>query len=123
MRPARINVNANVTMAIVKTQEVWARVQPNSFSRGSTKTLQAYKEPSARFIDIPPITTRQRFMIRLSATDAYGSAFRWPPLYRKSVVGYFERRDIHLSRNRATRLHTCPGSGFTPGCIKLSVLV
>src|SRR5438093_13314252 len=83
MRTARINVNANVTMAIVKTQEVWARVQPNSFSRGSTKTLQAYKEPSARFIDIPPITTRQRFMIRLSATDAYGSAFRWPPLYRK----------------------------------------
>src|SRR6266705_4972588 len=85
MRPARINVNANVTMAIVKTHEVWARVQPNSFSRGSTKTLQAYKEPSARFIDIPPITTRQRFMTRLSATDAYCSAFRWPPLYRKSV--------------------------------------
>src|SRR2546422_9959537 len=63
MRPAKINVDANVTIAIVNTHEVCARFQPNSFSSGSTNTLQAYNDPSARFIDIPPMTTRQRFII------------------------------------------------------------
>ena len=39
-----MNVVANVTMAIVKTQEVCARVHPNSCSSGRTKTLQAYDD-------------------------------------------------------------------------------
>ena len=34
-----MNDSAKQTIAIVKTQDVCARVQPNSFSRGRTKTL------------------------------------------------------------------------------------
>src|SRR6266853_292731 len=64
MRPASTNVLAKTTTAIVYTHDVWLRVHPNSFSSGSTKTLHAYNEPSARFIDTPPTTTRQRFMKR-----------------------------------------------------------
>ncbi len=41
IRPATMNDSAKQTIAIVKTQDVCARVQPNSFSRGSTNTLQA----------------------------------------------------------------------------------
>jgi hypothetical protein len=29
---------------------------------GKTKTLQAYSDPSARFIETPPTTTRHRFI-------------------------------------------------------------
>jgi hypothetical protein len=49
-------------MAIVYANEVWVRFQPNSFSRGATKTLHAYSDPSARFIETPPTTTRHRFI-------------------------------------------------------------
>ena len=61
-RPATMNESAKQTMAIVKTHEVSARVHPNSFSSGSTKTLQAYNDPSARFIRMPPTTGSQRFI-------------------------------------------------------------
>ncbi len=40
-RPARMKEMANTTTAQVNTWEVSARFQPNSFSRGATKTLQA----------------------------------------------------------------------------------
>ena len=36
-----MNVAAKQTMAIVYTHDVSARFQPNSFSSGSTNTLQA----------------------------------------------------------------------------------
>ena len=42
--------------------DVSARFQPNSFSRGATKTLQAYSEPRARFIKSPPTTRHHRLM-------------------------------------------------------------
>ena len=40
-RPAMMNAMANTKTAHAKTLEVSARFQPNSFSRGATKTLQA----------------------------------------------------------------------------------
>jgi hypothetical protein len=40
-RPAAMNVSAKQMMAIVYTHDVWARVQPNSCSSGSTNTLHA----------------------------------------------------------------------------------
>ncbi len=40
-RPAMMKEIANTTTAHVNTWEVSARFQPNSFSRGATKTLQA----------------------------------------------------------------------------------
>src|SRR5262245_43913677 len=57
-----MNDAANVTIAIVKVQDVCARVQPNSRSSGSTKTLHAYSVPSARFMQTPPTTGSHRFM-------------------------------------------------------------
>src|SRR6202166_3156546 len=53
---------ANITAANVKTVEVCARLQPNSFSSGATKTLQAYSVPSARFIERPPARRHQRLI-------------------------------------------------------------
>src|SRR5208283_3916821 len=61
-RPATMNVSAKTTTAIMNTLEVSARFQWNSFSNGATKTLQAYSEPSARFMDTPPTTRHQRLM-------------------------------------------------------------
>ena len=40
-RPATMNASANTTIAIVKVHEVCYRFQPNCFSSGATKTLQA----------------------------------------------------------------------------------
>ncbi len=40
-RPARMKAMAKTTTAHVNTSDVSARFQPNSFSRGATKTLQA----------------------------------------------------------------------------------
>ena len=57
-----MNERAKQTMAIVNTQEVCARVHPNSLSSGSTKTLQAYRDPSARFIRTPPMTGSHRLV-------------------------------------------------------------
>ena len=57
---------AKVTMAIVNVQEVSARLQPNSCSSGSTNTLQAYSDPSARFMLTPPTTGSHRFMVAIS---------------------------------------------------------
>src|SRR5436189_236749 len=67
--PPSMNVLAKTTTAMVYTHDVWLRVHPNSFSSGSTNTLHAYSEPSARFIETPPTTTRHRFM--LSPPGAY----------------------------------------------------
>ncbi len=39
--PAMMKLSAKTTTAQVKTRDVSARFQPNSFSRGATKTLQA----------------------------------------------------------------------------------
>src|SRR5207237_88215 len=61
-RPPATKVAAKVTTAIVNTHDVCARFQPNSFSSGSTNTLHAYSDPSARFIKTPPTTTRHRFI-------------------------------------------------------------
>src|SRR5262245_57325426 len=63
IRPARTNEAAKQTIAIVNTHDVSARFQPNSFSSGRTNTLQAYNDPSARFIQMPPMTGSHRFMI------------------------------------------------------------
>src|SRR6185436_970538 len=62
-RPAAMKVAAKHTTAIVYTHDVSVRVQPNSFSRGKTKTLQAYSEPSARFIKMPPTTGSHRLVV------------------------------------------------------------
>ena len=40
-RPARTNVTAIVKMPMLKVVDVCSRAQPNSPSRGSTKTLHA----------------------------------------------------------------------------------
>ncbi len=56
-----MNVSAKTTTAMMNTLEVSARFQWNSFSSGATNTLQAYSEPSARFMDTPPTTCHQRF--------------------------------------------------------------
>src|SRR5689334_14494977 len=85
MRPASTNVVAKTTTAIVYTQEVWLRVQPNSCSSGSTNTLQPYSEPSARFIETPPTTTRQRFM-------------RPPPLSARIIAVH---EDVRSGNDRA----------------------
>src|ERR1035437_11148734 len=69
-RPAATNVSANTTTAMVNTLEVSARFQPNSFSSGATNTLQAYSEPSARFMESPPTTRHQRLMPGAPALDA-----------------------------------------------------
>src|SRR5438034_1039400 len=66
MRPASTNEAAKDTTATVKTHDVCARVQPNSFSSGSTNTLQAYSDPSARFMDTPPTTGSHRFVMSVS---------------------------------------------------------
>ena len=63
IRPATINVAAKHRTAIVYTHDVSVRDQPNSFSSGRTKTLQAYNDPSARFIRIPPNTGSHRLVI------------------------------------------------------------
>ena len=47
---------------MVNTIDVSARFQWNSFSSGATKTLHAYNDPKARFIDMPPTTRHQRLM-------------------------------------------------------------
>src|SRR5918994_1290266 len=70
MRPASTNAAAKTTMAMVNTHEVCARVQPNSFSSGSTNTLQAYSEPRARFMHTPPITGSHRFISEISTPPA-----------------------------------------------------
>src|SRR5208282_1781112 len=62
-RPATMNVSAKTTTAMVNTIEVSARFHLNSFSNGATNTLQAYSEPSARFMDTPPTTRHQRLML------------------------------------------------------------
>src|SRR5208282_1479743 len=69
-RPATMNVSAKTTTAIMNTLEVSARFQWNSFSNGATKTLQAYSEPSARFMDTPPTTRHQRLIPRAPVSDA-----------------------------------------------------
>jgi hypothetical protein len=61
-RPAMMKERAKTTTAQVNTWDVSARFQPNSFSRGATKTLQAYSEPRARFIKTPPTTRHHRLM-------------------------------------------------------------
>src|SRR5271157_3996421 len=55
---------------MVNTIEVSARFHLNSFSNGATNTLQAYSEPSAKFMDTPPTTRHQRLMPRVPASDA-----------------------------------------------------
>src|SRR6185295_14619744 len=69
IRPAMMNDSANTTTAIVYVRDVWARFQPNSLSSGATKTLHAYSDPSARFINTPPATTRHRFIYASPAID------------------------------------------------------
>src|SRR6059036_904256 len=73
-RPAAMKASAKQTMAIVYTHDVSARVQPNSFSSGSTNTLQAYSDPSARFIDTPPATGSHRFVMSVSGKPDPSSA-------------------------------------------------
>src|SRR5579864_74464 len=62
MRPATTKLRANTTTAIVNTMEVSARFQPNCFSSGATKTLQAYRVPSAKFMETPPNTRHHRLI-------------------------------------------------------------
>ncbi len=57
-----MKVAAKQTMAMVYTQDVCALFHPNSFSSGSTNTLQAYSEPSARLSEMPPMIGSHRFM-------------------------------------------------------------
>ena len=65
-----MNVSAKTTTAMVNTIEVSARFHLNSFSNGATNTLQAYSEPSARFMETPPTTRHQRLIPRVPASDA-----------------------------------------------------
>src|SRR5687767_4747430 len=74
MRPARTKESAKNTIAIVYTHDVSARRQPNSCSSGSTKTLQAYNEPRARFISTPPKTGSHRLDMDRDYTCARRSA-------------------------------------------------
>src|SRR5208282_5992789 len=73
-RPATMNVSANTTTAMMNTLEVSARFQWNSFSSGATNTLQAYSEPSARFMETPPTTCHQRFKW-VDATSSLATVF------------------------------------------------
>ena len=51
-------------MAIVNAIEVSDRFQPNcASSSGATKTLHAYSEPSARFIERPPAIRHHRSIV------------------------------------------------------------
>src|SRR5467141_3782704 len=76
---------------MVYTQEVWARVQPNSFSSGRTNTLQAYREPNARFIETPPTTGSHRFITPASSLGICGSE-----LYRRRPYMAIDRTGVRV---------------------------
>src|SRR3972149_1971608 len=61
-RPAITKDIPNTNTAMVKIHEVSARVQPNSFSRGAMKILQAYSDPNERFINNAPTTRHHRLI-------------------------------------------------------------
>src|SRR5712692_8170811 len=62
-RPAITKEIPNTNTAIVKIHEVSARFQPNSFSKGAMKMLQAYSEPRQRFMHRAPTTRHQRLSL------------------------------------------------------------
>src|SRR3972149_6115004 len=61
-RPAITKDIPNTNTAMVKIHEVSARVQPNSFSRGAMKILQAYSDPNERFINTAPPPRHHRLI-------------------------------------------------------------
>ena len=63
-------------MPIVVTQDVCARVQPNSFSSGSMNALIAYSVPSVMFNITPPTTGSQRLGMFIGSTQPRPCATR-----------------------------------------------